>query len=537
MVAVSVAFYLREVSDIFIFIGNGDSVALRNPPYDFNDDAIEQWHCLLGRIGATCIDCPSLIHPKGKTMSDIAHWSISETSSALKSKQVSVTEVTQAILSRIEAVNPAVNAVVTPVNEALEIACALDDAGRPDDASPLWGIPVTTKINVDQEGYANSNGIKAYEAALATGDSPVVSNLKSSGAVVVGRTSTPEFSMRWFTSNPIHGVSLNPWDHGITPGGSSGAAAAAVASGMGMIGHGNDLGGSLRYPAYCCGVATIKPSTGRVPAMNPTQTANGVERGPITQMMSVQGPIARSIADVRAAMHVMAQPDLRDPLHMPVSMGRDGLTGPVTVGYAMNPFHAPLDETVERAMQTALAAVKDAGIEVREVAPPHAADLPALWGKLLFTESEALTRASIQANGSEDMRAYFDAFTNLFEPTDIEGLLSALQQRIVCQRAWAQMFTQVDVLMMPTSLARPFQNDQDFKSPETLPQIAAAQSPLVAINVLGLPSAALPTHLEDGIPSGVQLVGPMLQDGFVLDVAERLERELGTIWRQLPAFS
>lgn len=470
-------------------------------------------------------------------MSDIASWSVAETTEALKSKKVSATEVTQAVLERVDAVNPAINAIVTPVEEAIDVARALDDAGRPDDAGPLWGIPVTTKINVDQEGYANSNGIKAYADAFSTGDSPVVSNLKSGGAVIIGRTSTPEFSMRWFTSNPIHGISLNPWDQSITPGGSSGAAAAAVATGMGAIAHGNDLGGSLRYPAYCCGVTTIKPSTGRIPAMNPTQSSAGIERGPITQMMAVQGPIGRCIADVRAGLSVMALADPRDPLHIPVSMGRDGTAGPVTVGYAINPFDASLDAPVERAMQTALAALKEAGIKTREVAPPHAADLPALWGKLMFTETEALTRPAIEAHGSDDMRAYFDAFTQQFEPTDCAGLLRTLQQRIVCQRAWAEMFSQVDVLMMPVSLSRPFRNDQDFREPKTLPSIARAQSPLLAINVLGLPSAALPTHLEDDVPSGVQIVGPMLQDGFVLDVAERLERELGTIWRQVPGIA
>jgi len=468
-------------------------------------------------------------------MSGIPHWSVAETSQALQRGEVSVVDVTQAVLDRIETVNPAINAVVTPVEDALEVARALDTAGRPADASPLWGVPVTTKINVDQTGYPNSNGVAGYAGAIATGDSPVVSNLKSGGAVIVGRTSTPEFSLRWFTSNPIHGVSLNPWDQTITPGGSSGAAAAAVVSGMGMIGHGNDLGGSLRFPAYCCGVATIKPSTGRIPAMNPTQSAAGVERGPVTQMMSVQGPIARSIADVRAGLQVMARPDVRDPQHVPIRLGRDGTTGPITVGYAMNPFSGPLDSSVERAMTTAIAALKDAGIEAREVAPPGAADLPALWGKLLFTEADILMRGSIEEHGSDAMRSYFAAFADMFDLSDTEGLLRGLQQRIVYQRAWAEMFTQVDVLMMPTSLSGPFRNDQDFKEPATLPSIVGAQAPLLAVNLLGLPSAALPTHLEDGVPSGVQLVGPMLQDGFVLDVAERLERELGSIWQELQA--
>ncbi|WP_372993785.1 amidase family protein, partial [Sulfitobacter sp.] len=271
-------------------------------------------------------------------MTAIHYWSVAETTKRLSCGDVSVQDVTEAQFARIAQINPQINAVTTVVDEALDIARALDKTGRPQDAGPLWGVPVTVKINVDHKGYANSNGVLANKNAIADADSPVVRNLKDAGAVIVARTSTPEFSMRWFTSNPIHGVSLNPWDHSITPGGSSGAAAAAVASGIGTIGHGNDLGGSLRYPAMCCGVATIRPSLGRIPAMNPTQSAAGIERGPFTQLMAVQGPIGRSIADVRAGLQVMSRGDVRDPLWVPPSADRRDAGGPLTVGYAMNPF-------------------------------------------------------------------------------------------------------------------------------------------------------------------------------------------------------
>lgn len=381
--------------------------------------------------------------------------------------------------------------------------------------------------------YANSNGIQSKAGAISDADSPIVANLKQGGAVIVGRTSTPEFSMRWFTSNPIHGVTRNPWDATLTPGGSSGAAAAAVVSGIGAIGHGNDLGGSLRHPAYCCGVATIRPSMGRIAAMNPTQSAAGVERGPITQMMAVQGPIARSIADVRAGLSVMAAQDVRDPLWVHPPVNKRDASGALTVGYATNPFNGSLDPAVEKAMELAVAGFRDSGATVREITPLLAAELPDLWGRLLFTEADAMMRSAIESDGSDEMWAYYQRFADIFETTDTLGLLKALQRRIVAQRAWAQMFTEVDVLLMPTSLSRPFRNDQDFKEPQTLDEIVAAQSPLLAINVLGLPSAALPTHLDGTTPLGVQMVGPMHQDAFVLDVAERLERELGTLWQTL----
>lgn len=466
-------------------------------------------------------------------MTDMLYWSVAETASHLRRGDVSVQEIAEAQIARIEQVNPSINAITTLVDDAMDVAKALDKAGRPDDASPLWGVPVTTKTNVDQMGYANSNGILAHANAIADTDSPVVANLKRSGAVIVGRTSTPEFSMRWFTSSPIHGVSANPWDKTRTPGGSSGAAAAAVACGIGSIGHGNDLGGSLRYPAYCCGVASIRPSLGRIPAMNPTQSAAGVERGPLTQLMSVQGPIARSIADVRAGFEVMAEGDIRDPQWVPAPVKRRDAWGDLTVGYAINPFGGRVDTAVQSAMQTAVAGFTDAGATVREVELPFAADLSGLWGTLLFTETEALAREAIETQGSAEMWRYYQDFVALFEPTDAAGLLRAMQRRIVVQRAWAAMFADVDVVLLPTSLQRPFWNDQDFKTPESLSEIVGAQAPLLAINLLGLPSAALPTHLEDGVPLGVQLVGPLHQDEFVLGAAERLEQELGTIWQTL----
>ncbi|WP_375264728.1 amidase family protein [Planktotalea sp.] len=154
------------------------------------------------------------------------------------------------------------------IDEAVDLAATMDAKGIPDDASALYGVPVTVKVNVDMAGYPNTNGIPAFKEMTGDGDAPVVANLKSSGAVIIARTNTPEFSLRWSTSNPLHGVSLNPWDTAVTPGGSSGAAAACVASGIGAIAHGNDLGpyAILRIaavsqpfaPQWCaCGLARL----------------------------------------------------------------------------------------------------------------------------------------------------------------------------------------------------------------------------------------------------------------------------------------
>ena len=469
-------------------------------------------------------------------MTEITRWTAVETAGRLRSGDVSVTEVTQAHLARLDAVNPALNAVTLRLDTALELARDMDAVGMPAEAGPLWGVPVTTKINVDQKGLPNSNGLPALAEAIAADDSPVVANLKRGGAVILGRTSTPEFSMRWCTSNPLHGVTRNPWDPALTPGGSSGAAAAAVAAGIGCIAHGNDLGGSLRYPAYCCGVASIRPSLGRVPAMNPTASANGTERPPFTQSMSVQGPIARDVADLRAALAVMAMRDSRDPLWTSApDSGRIRGDRRLRLGHALNPWGSPIAPAVVRAMTRAVEAARAAGHEVIEIDPPHAAETFEVWGRLLVTENEILSRQAIYAMGSAPFQRVAEKMSARFDGgLDVAGVLAALQRRAVLQRAWALMFDGIDALILPTSLIPPFENDLDFTEPERFPAILEAQAPLCTVNVLGLPAVAIPTHLEGTVPLGVQIVAAMHDDALALDIAETLERELGTLWQFLP---
>ena len=139
---------------------------------------------------------------------------------------------------------------------------------RGEDAGILAGVPVTVKVNIDQQGFATTNGLKMQKDAIAKSNSPVIDNLRKSGAVILGRTNCPAFSYRWFTTNLVHGDTKNPRDPGITPGGSSGGAGAAVAAGIGHIAHGTDIAGSIRYPAYACGVHGLRPTVGRIAAFN-----------------------------------------------------------------------------------------------------------------------------------------------------------------------------------------------------------------------------------------------------------------------------
>ena len=222
-------------------------------------------------------------------MMDIFKMSATEIAKSVRSKKLSATEVTRAHLERIQSINASINAVVQEFpDEALASAVSVDELiSQGKDPGVLCGVPITIKVNVDQIGQATTNGLTIQRNLIAQSDSPVVWNARLAGGIIVGRTNTPAFSLRWFTKNDLHGQTLNPRDYSITPGGSSGGAAAAVASGMCALGHGTDIAGSICYPAFACGLHGLRPTLGRIAAHN----SSGKDRHIGAQLMAVSGPI------------------------------------------------------------------------------------------------------------------------------------------------------------------------------------------------------------------------------------------------------
>src|SRR6201989_2720251 len=233
-------------------------------------------------------------------MQDLWRLSAKELAALIGTKKVSAMDAATAALARLDAVNPKINAVVDHRPEDVLAQAGRIDAAiaRGEDAGPLAGGPVTVKGNMHPQGFATTNGLKLQRAVIAKTNSPVIDNLRKAGAVILGRTNCPAFSYRWFTTNLIHGDTRNPRDPGITPGGSSGGAGAAVAAGIGHIAHGTDIAGSIRYPGYGCGVHGLRPTMGRVAAFNPAMP----ERTIGAQLEAVSGPLARTIGDLRIAL-------------------------------------------------------------------------------------------------------------------------------------------------------------------------------------------------------------------------------------------
>src|SRR5689334_15118070 len=266
-------------------------------------------------------------------MQDLWRLSAAEMASLVKSKKVSAKEAATAALARLDAVNPKINAVVDHRPEdVLTQAAAVDAAiARGEDPGPLAGVPVTVKVNIDQAGYATTNGLTLQRDAIAKHDGPVIDNFRKAGAVILGRTNCPAFSYRWFTTNLIHGDTKNPRDASITPGGSSGGAGSAVAAGIGHIAHGTDIAGSIRYPAYACGVHGLRPTFGRIAAFNPALPERPI--GP--QIMAVSGPLARTVNHLRISLAAVSARDIRDPWFVPVPL--EGVKREKRAALCLNP--------------------------------------------------------------------------------------------------------------------------------------------------------------------------------------------------------
>jgi amidase len=448
-------------------------------------------------------------------------WSMTavELAAAIRGGGLSAREATASVLGRIASVNPVINALPAVLaEEAMAAAAAADEAqARGARLGPMHGVPVTIKVNVDQRGQATTNGIVALRDNIAAEDAPVVANLRAAGAIVVGRSNTPAFSYRWFTDNDVHGRTLNPWDHGTTPGGSSGGAAAATATGMGAVGHGNDIGGSVRYPAHACGIAGLRPTVGRIPAYNSTMSE---DRALASQMMSVQGPLARNIADIRLAFAAMARPDPRDPISLPMALEFPLPPTPIKVALFRD---GRADSQVAGALERAAKALSGAGFVVEEAAPPCFDEAHRVWLAFIANDMRRSMLAAIETYGDAAIRASARHFSGSVPEMSRDEILGLLARRYTIAREWSLFLQRYPILLMPVSWRRPVPVDMDVKGAELGAELIAAQSPMLPIALLGLPGLAVPTGLAEGLPSGVQLVADRFREDLLLMAGEAIE--------------
>lgn len=457
-------------------------------------------------------------------MSDLWRLSAVELAARIRKREVSAREAALSALGRLEAVNPAINAVVDHRPESvLEQAAEVDAAlARGEAPGPLAGVPVTVKINVDQAGFATTNGVGLQKDLIAAENSPVVDNLRRAGAVILGRTNTPAFSLRWFTGNRLHGDTLNPRNPALTPGGSSGGAASAVAAGIGQLAHGTDIAGSIRYPAYACGVHGLRPTLGRVAAYN----AALPERSIGGQLTAVSGPLGRSIADLRLGLAALAAPDPRDPWWVPAPL--QGPEAPRRAALCLNPDGMDTAPAVVKALQEAAHRLSEAGwtVDTLDSLPPmqEAADLQIrMW---LADGYDAMVAAA-EKEGDPGALAALAGQREKAAGIDLAGFSALLTRRATLTRLWALFFAEYSALLLPVSAELPFPDRLDLQGDAAYARVWRAQMTQIGVPFMGLPglSVAMGSAMSEAGPSpvGVQVVAGRYREDLCLAVGEIIE--------------
>ena len=464
-------------------------------------------------------------------------WSRSavELAAMIRAREVSCVEVTEAVLDRIARHNGRINAIVVDCSkEALRAAEQRDRAARDGVAlGPLHGVPVTIKENIDVAGQATTNGLPAYADVIAPDHSPVTRNLLDAGAIIVGRTNTPELSMRATTDNPLRGRTLNPWDADASPGGSSGGASAAAAMGFGPIHHGNDIGGSLRFPSFACGLATVKPTLGRVPAYNPSAVA---ERGLLAQLSSVQGAICREVRDVRLATRVLARGDARDPWWVPVPFDGPALDPPIKVAVTCEAHDYPLNPQILAGIERAANVLSDAGYAVELVATPSIMKPAQAWFDVLASEIVHFLGPVAREHGSPIIRTIFEDYQRVGTPVDAAGYRQGIADRTALTREWNVFLDRYPLVLSPFLMRSMYPWDYDAQGFEQVKDLFMAAIYSTGVNYLGLPAGVVPIGFADGLPAGVQIIGRRYREDLILDAMEAIEVSVGilahTLWER-----
>jgi amidase len=453
-------------------------------------------------------------------MTELWKHGASELAEMIRTGKTSSVEVVEAHLSRIEAVNGSLNAMVKVFGEqAVTGASEIDAAlARGEKLGPLAGVPFTVKENIDFAGLPTTNGVLGLAEAVAPSDAPVVERMKHAGGVAIGRTNLPDMGLRVHTDSALHGLTCNPWNPGCTAGGSSGGEAACLAAGMSPIGLGNDVGGSLRNPASCCGIASIKPTMGRIPHANVIPME---DEGIVFQHMVAEGPMARRVADVRLGLSILAGWHVRDPRSVPMPL--EPPTPPTKrVALLPEPPAGETDPRISAVTRAAGQALEKAGYVVDEIEPPRYEEVVAVWRTLLMADIR-VALPLLAPLLSDDANQFLNFADKSVEPSTMDNYAQGWLQRNSLQRAWAQFFTEWDAVLTPTWTQLPFEHGYDVSSASAAADVLELIRPVMPGNALGLPSAAVPAGLVDGLPVGVLVTGALWHDLTCLDIAEKIE--------------
>lgn len=455
------------------------------------------------------------------TTPDIGYLSAEELAAAYRAGTLSPVEVTTAVLDRIERVNPRLNAFLHVDRAgALAAARASEAALRAGSArGPLTGVPVSIKDLLDVQGLPTTSGSAVYRGVIADADSIVTERLRAAGAVILGKTNTPEFGLLPTTENELGDACRNPWDTARTPGGSSGGAAAGAAAGMGPLHVGTDGGGSIRIPAAFCGVFGLKPTYGRV-------ARSGMSGMPL---FSHTGPITRTVADAALMLDAIAGPDPRDVTAMPETPPRfraalDAPLGRLRVAYARAPWESPCDPEVAGLVEQAAHRFGDLGCEIEEAGPETEP-----WRDIFLTiifGDEYTVAGHLLAEHRDRLAAYTRRTLAEGAKVTVPQYSRALRALERFRYALRRFFETYDLLLLPVTATPPFpigQQPASIAGREVDP-LGGAFPFTAPFNLTGQPAASLPCGFTPGgLPVALQVVGRWGDEATVLRACAAFE--------------
>ncbi|OGP81917.1 MAG: hypothetical protein A2Y95_08700, partial [Deltaproteobacteria bacterium RBG_13_65_10] len=435
-------------------------------------------------------------------MSDITKFSAVKLTRKIRRRELSPVEVTDAYLARIEKCNPKLNAIVTLTADAARDAAkrAEQDVMSGKSLPPLHGVPVTVKDCFDTAGVRTTWGSKMRADMVPTEDATLVKRLKAAGCIVLGKTNVPEFAMSQFTDNILFGPTRNPYRADRSVGGSSGGEAAALASRMSPLGIGSDIGGSLRIPAHCCGIVSIRPTQGRCP-----MTGHMMMGPAYFGTMAAMGPMARNVADVALLLTILEGPDDADPFCQPFPATNPKLkprTG-LRVGILDLSDQCPVAEDVQRAVRQAADVLASDGGRVEKVEDPALSQIFQTWLTLMSFGFKDLTPEVVAHREMLDPR--FAMLLDLPAPEPM-AFLQADLLRAGITMAFIRFYREHDVILAPVLTSTAPIGDQGPVVNGEPQQLVYAAMHTYASVLTGDPAAVVPVaNGEDGLPIGVQI--------------------------------
>ena len=460
------------------------------------------------------------------TSPDLTFFSAIQLAEQVRTRQTSPVELIKAHLTRIEQLNPKINAFIhVDADRALNQARAAESAVMHNEKlGPLHGIPISIKSSISVAGMPFEAGTKLRAGCIGETDASLVSRLKNAGAIVLGVTNTPELLMAWETDNVIYGRTNNPWDLSRTAGGSSGGEAAAIASGCAAGGVGSDGGGSIRVPAHFCGICGLKSTPGRIPATGHyPQSA-----GPFA-LTGVVGPMARTIGDLKLLFEAMQGPDIGDPSAAPVPVRWPELDDPkkIRIGFFEDDGRTPVTQETRTAVQKAASSLRDAGFEVEPFRPDGLEKARQLWWQIFGIAGGMLLGPMLRGHESE-LSPILKEFTGWVAPEPAhtgESLLTTWLDRDLLR---VQIFEQMErfpVLLCPVAAVPAFRHrERRWQVEEKIVEYLDAWSYCEWFNLLGMPAASVPVSFSsEGLPIGVQVIACPWEEELVLSVAQFIE--------------